>query len=312
MIRHKRLAPNRAKLNAPWQYTKTDEAILTYLARYRYLRGTTLHALLDMKPGTVNFALRKLYDRRLIDKPKSQALGYNSLNDTDIYEIAPRGEEQLTKSVPEATNLLRVVSDAPVKNFRHAMMICDALSSIEIGVRKTGCTFMSQDEILAKVTHVNPLKLACRVRHRWGNGKVQDITTNVIPDGVFVIKYPNGTTRLFLLEAEHYNPLYPTNLERASFLKKILAYRDIQDKKTIRQLGKGNFSVLFVFPTPARADHAVEIVRELYGKSELYLINHAPVQEEIWRSPRPAPELFTGAWLRGGLPNFSLKETPNA
>lgn len=310
MVRQKRLSPDRSKLNAPWQYTTTDELILTYLARYRYLRGTTLHVLLNMKPGTVNYALRKLFDRRLIDKPKSQALGYNSLNDTDIYELTPRGAEHLTKTVPEATNLLRVVSDAPVKNFKHAMMICDALSSIEIGTRGTGCTFLSQAHVLAKNKHENPLKMKCRVRHVWANGKKQDFPTNIIPDGLFGIKYPDGQTRLFLLEAEHYNPLYPTTLERASFLKKVIAYADIRKTKTIQQLGKSNFNVVFIFPTRSRALHAADIVQELYGKSDLYLITHAPVQEEIWRSPRPAPELFTGTWLRGGLTEFSLKETP--
>lgn len=281
-----------------------------FLARYRYLRGTTLHELVGGKPVTVNYSLRKLFDRRLIDKPKSQALGYNSLNDTDIYELTDKGASWLTQAVPEATNLLRTVSDAPVKNFRHAMMICDTLSSLELGARLAGCTFITQAEILQRVTHPHPMKLPCTVSHTWPNGSTHRADTHLLPDGAFGIGYPDGRTRLFLLEAEHYNPLMPTNLNRASFLKKIIAYTDIRAKKAIRQLGKSNFNVLFVFPTSTRAAHASEIVASLYGTSDLFLMTHAPVQEEIWRSPRPFPKLFADPWLRGGLPPASIKEPP--
>lgn len=310
MIRHQRLKPNRANLNKPWLFTKNDELILTYLARYRYLRGTTIHQLVDGKPGTVNYCLRKLYDRRLIDKPSSQGLGYNSLNDTDIYEILPRGYAKLIEKVPEATNLIRKVTDAPVKNFSHSMMICDALASLELGARAAGCTFMTQGEILAKVDGDNPMKLPCSIKHKFPNGTTQALDTFIIPDGVFAIGYPNGRTRLFLLEAEHYNPLNPTNIYRASFLKKILAYTDIKAKKAIRQLGKSSFNVLFVFPTKTRSENAMAVVEAVLGQSELFLLSSQPVQEEIWKSPDPYPELFNGLWLRGGHPPFSIKETP--
>lgn len=310
MVRQKRLKPNRENLNKPWVFTKNDELILTYLARYRYLRGTTLHQLVGQKPGTVNYCLRKLFDRRLIDKPSSQGLGYNSLNDTDIYEILPRGYAKLIERVPEATNLIRKVSDAPPKNFSHSMMICDALASLELGAKRSGCTFITQAEILEKVTGEHPLKLACSLRHAFKNGTIQSLDTFIIPDAVFAIGYPNGRTRLFLLEAEHYNPLYPSNIYRASFLKKIVAYTDIKAKKTIRQLGKSNFNVLFVFPTKTRSVNAQLVVEEVYGRSELFLLSSQPVQEEIWRSPVPYPELFTGEWLRGGLPPFNIKKTP--
>jgi hypothetical protein len=310
MIRQKRLKPCKERLNTPWVYTDTDKQILTYLARYRYLRGTTLHELIPTPVYTINRRLRILFDRRLIDKPITQALGYNSLNDTDIYEITTKGEAQLTSTVPEATNLLRFLSDAPVKNFKHAMMICDALSSIEIGAKASGCTFITQAEILAKIDHEHPTKLPCTVKYTYSAKSTLQSTTFLIPDGVFGIRYPNGQTRLYLLEAEHYNPVFATNLNRASFLKKMLGYEDIRAKGTIRQLGKSNFHVLFVFPTPTRAQTARQLVETVLGGSSHILINHTPVQEEIWRSPRPYPELFTGEWLRGGLPAVSIKEAP--
>jgi hypothetical protein len=312
MMRNKRLVPNREKLNHPWRYTAVDAQILTYLARYRYLRGTTLHALIGGRPDRVNYSLRKLFDRRLIDKPRSQALGYNSLNDTDIYEINQKGQGKLIETVPEATNLIRAYSDAPIKQFSHMMMICDALSSIEIGTKGSEVTFIAQDEILAKVTHEHPLKLPCHLRFTFKNGATHRGDTFIIPDGVFGLRYPNGQTRLFLLEAEHYNPLYPTNLNRASFLKKVIAYTDIKAKKTIKQLGKSSFTVLFVFPTATRARNAALVVEEVLGRSDLLLMTNQPVQEEIWRSPHPAPELFTGTWLRGGMEPVSIKETPTA
>jgi len=298
MLRHQRQKPNRAKLNAPWEYTPCDELILTYLTKYRYLRGTSLHQLIPQYHyKSVNSRLRILYDRRLIDKPGQQKQGYNTINDTDIYEILEKGEQRLVAEQPSATNLIRH-SSFPTRNFEHAMMICDALSSIEIGATRAGVRFLCQGEILEKATYKgNPLDLPCTIRYQDYREE-----THVRPDGFFGLAYPEGGFRFFFLETEMGNhPVVPTKLDRNSVLKKLLAYKSVKERKSYEHLGIKGFTVLFLFPREGELKKPVEVVKELYGPSPLFMFNTIDIQKYLLKAPKPKPELYDGEWLRGGM-----------
>lgn len=308
-----------------WAYTRNDAVIVKYLARYRYLRGASLHAILKeitgAPPVTVNYSLKKLVKAGILNKPRVQRKAYNTVNDTDIYELDQKhGYALLHQQEPEATNLTRQGATGYDVQFRHSMMICDAMSSIELGVLQTeGYDFITQAEILAKVTHKNALRLPCTIRHKFDDGHVEEIRdTFAIPDGVFGIRHPDGRTFLYLLEANHFTTLSRNELKQSSTLKKLLCYKDIKTKKTITQLGKKNFTVLFVFPRfrqkrestgqLSRIENAKELIEKLYGQSDLFMLKYMAVQEEEWKYPKPYPELFTGPWLRGGMEDGYLVE----
>lgn len=304
MLRQKRHKPNRKELHTPWVYTKMDEQVLMYLSKYRYLRGTSLHQLIDAPHQTINFSLRKLYDKRLIDKPKQQRQGYNTLNDTDIYEILDRGRDRLAIELPTATHLIRK-SKFPIRNFEHAMMICDALSSIEIGATKAGVRFISQGEILERVDITgNPLDLPCTIRHKDYREE-----TTIRPDGFFGLGFPEGGYRFFFLEAERSNPIAPSRLNRASFLKKIIAYTSVKARKSYINLGIKGFAVLFVFQTKGELIKPKETIEAMYKSSPLFLLNHIPTQQNEKKAPKPKPELFDEEWVRGGMEPATLSPT---
>ena len=295
-----------------WQYTELDHKVLFYLARYRYLRGTFLYELCKPRAASsVGYSLRKLRTHGYIDKPGKQEEGdenyrrYRTINDSDIYEITHNGFLLLGEKVDEATNLIRYRSDMPHPHFKHGMMIADAVASLEIGVQQAGYRFIPFDEIIRRVGNASALRLPCTIRY---NGTA--IKTTIIPDAVFAVEYPDKRTRLYLVEAEHQSPLRRTQIVDSSTMRKMLAYKDVHDTKTIRQLGKSNFTVLFVFPTKGRMEGAPGLAVELFGQSPLFLFNHQPVQERSYRSPKPNPDLFAGTWLRGGLPEVSIKELP--
>jgi len=309
-----------------WVYRPNDATIIKYLARYRYLRGKTIQALLAAVSGTpvatVNYSLKKLRKAGLINKPKAQNRAYNTLNDTDIYELTEYGYEFLHTSQPEATNLTRQTVAGYDKQFRHAMMICDSLSNIELGtLLSPGYTFIPQDVILSKATVPNPLRLPCSIRYTFNDGHTETLSnTHAVPDGVFGIQVPDGRTFLFLLEANFYTTRWRNELGQSSLLKKLLCYQNIKETKAIKQLGKSAFNVLFVFPNfrlkrentgqMSRIENAVETVVELFGQSELFLMQKVALQEEQWSYPKPYPELFTGEWQRGGLPPIRIADIP--
>lgn len=325
MLRKKRYKPDLSWRTKAWRFTELDRDILLLLTRYRYLRGRYIAALLDRRRVTVNKALKKLHGVGYVSKPRSQFLGWNSLNDSDIYDITALGLKRLTVGVPEATNLLRHHEDAPVVQFAHAMMVCDTLSSIEIGVRRAGLAFITEAEITEHSNVSDPLRLPVELRHTFPNGKTEYLKTYARPDAVFGIKYASGKTRLFLLECEHYSPTIRHTFNGTSTLKKVLAYKDVKKSGILlNHLGKKRFTALFVFPHQLEKleqeeskkkpltliAKARELIVSLAG-GELFYLKTVPVQEELLSSPYEFPErMFDEPWeVPGGVPQ-SIKEPP--
>jgi hypothetical protein len=316
--RRKRMRRDPEAAKKPWKYRPVDGLVLSYLARYRYLRGTFLQEL--SKPwgrSTVNYSLRKLLDHGYVAKPGQQEVGdetrrYRSWNDSDIYEITDTGFRLLGEKTPEATNLRRVRAEMPARTFKHSMMICDALASIEIGAVQSGCSLIPHTEIIKRVGDAKALRLPCTVVFRRPDGGTDRVKTTIIPDAIFAIRYPDGRSRLYLLEAEHQSPVSRTQINDSSSMRKMLAYSDVRKTGAIRQLGKKGFDVLFLYPLKSRVQHAAEISAQLFGQGPHFLFAYQAVQERSYTSPKPNPELFTGEWLRGGLPPVSIKEPPTA
>ncbi|WP_247716940.1 replication-relaxation family protein [Gymnodinialimonas ceratoperidinii] len=193
----------------------------------------------------MNYSLRKLFDRRLIDKPHRQVEGFNHLNAPDIYEINARGRRWLAEDVPEVTTLSRTHSEGPPKHFAHSVGICDALAEIELEVTAAGNEFIPAETILANVTVPNPLKMSCTIEHTFPNGKHERLETFIIPDGVCGIRQAGGKSELIFLEVERCNPVRPLTLGRASMLRKTLCYEDIRSTGLTKRLGKKDFSVRY-------------------------------------------------------------------
>jgi hypothetical protein len=305
--RNKRVRP-------PGRHIITKELLelLQLLARYKYLRTNHIIGLLPHRyPDGLRRSLRRAFDNGYVLRPKERLRGYNSINCCEIYALDEKGEKLLAErdlAPAQATRLHRSKSDAPVKQFAHAMMICDTTASIEIGAKAAGVTFVPWTDIVDGLEADKPLKLPAHVSHTFGSTR-EAFDTFIVPDGLFGLRYPDGRTAYFALEAEHFNPIKPTTLRRASTLKKLIAYRDIVAKQVYKQqLGIGNLRVLVVAPTTARTTHQVELLEELVGKSHLFLFHPVPVQEELLHSPPPFPELFTADWARAGLPREKISE----
>lgn len=298
-MRRKRFTPDRSRTS--FNNTKNKEDILELLAQYKYLRSHSIRTLLPHRsPRGLGVSLRTMFDEGLLDKPREAKRGYNNLYSPDIYMLAPKGEQYLLergRSPKAITRLYRQMTDGPVKNFGHAMMICDTLASIHAGSLSTPVDFIPWTEIVTRTTHVKPMKLPFKAT--W---KEQLIHSFIVPDGLFGLRYPNGQASFFVLEAEHFNPIEPKDLNRASFLKKLLAYRDIQKSKVFKdQLRIPNLRVLIVAPTQARIASMVALTECVASQSNLFLFHDIPVQEELLKAPPPFPELFTAPWRRAGL-----------
>ena len=272
--------------------------LLELLSRYKYLRTSFIRQLLPCGSQGIIRQLNRRRKQGYIHQPREQKRGYNNLWCPRIHSITKQGEQLLIdhdRHPLKVTRLHRQQGDAPVKNFAHAMMICDTLASIEIGLKGTDCEFIPWTAIVDRVEHADPMRLEFATTYQ---GKA--VQGKIVPDGLFGIRYPNKQVSFFALEAENFNPLEPKDLGRASTLKKLLAYHDIISKKTYKQLGIPNLRVLFAFPTKERTNHAVELAERIYKQSNMFLFHDIPVQELLFIAPPPFPELVSSQWKRAG------------
>jgi hypothetical protein len=139
----------------------------------------------------------------------------------------------------------------------------------------------------------------------------QTSTTPLIPDGLFGIEYtgPDGKKlyRFFALEAERTNRVFCANLDQTSWLKKVVAYRDIIAREVYRShLGLPNLMVMVVTPSEARIETMKKLVMEITrGRGSTQFI-FRPIPVLGFQAPSPSPELFTSPWHRSGYSSFDI------
>lgn len=297
--------PRAEEALKPLEVTPFVIKVLTLLARYRYLRSSFIYAFWpERNQYNLSEKLKQLFRHGYIGRPKTQRNKSNTRRSPLVYELDTKGEELLLSrgiSPFQVTRLYREKTDGPVKNFAHAMMICDALASIELGARKAGLEFITWSEVVARTSHPKPLRLPYTIRHVFEDGHSESKASTLVPDALFGIRYPDGRVNFFGIECEHYTPVTRTSLEESSFLRKFLGYRDINRSKVYKdQLNIPNLRVIVLSPNQQHVNSQIALVEKMVGKSALFLFRQVPVQEEIYKAPPPYPSLLTGVFLQAG------------
>lgn len=323
--RRKRYTPDRSRTTFVDSAEKRE--ILELLAQYKYLRSSSIQVLLPHR-GFIGLrrTLRTLFDIGLLTKPDEQRKGYNSLHSPDIYMLTPKGERFLLDrniSPKTITRLYRKMTEGPVRNFAHSMMICDTLSSIQAGAKEAGVEFIPWTDVVARTDHPNPMKLPFSISHKqlkydaktrlWSidpSGKHETVSDHAISDGLFGLRYPDGNVSFFILEAEHGTPVCSKTLHRNSYFRKFLAYRDIIKSEVYKdQLKIPNLRVLVVAPSANRISSMINVSELTVGSTNAFLFHDIPVQEDLMRAPPPFPELFTAELRRVGKGSVTLSES---
>lgn len=284
--------------------------LLELLARYKYLRTSFIREMLDCGGRGIIYQLQRRRRQGYIHQPKEQKRGYNNLWCPRIHSITKEGLRLLHEHGRDPYKVTRLdphQGDVPARNFAHSMMICDVMASIEIGLKGTGAKLIPFGEIMARLDPASdPMRLEFNSSFRG-----EAVRGKLVPDGLFGIRYPDGEASFFALETERTNLvgidalIDPEKLKKAvhrtSGLKKIIAYEDITEKKTYKQLGIPNMRVLFITPNKTKAKNYCEMAKAVCGSNTLFLFHDVPVQEEILKAPPPFPSLLTADWQRAGM-----------
>lgn len=307
--------------------TERDIEILRLLDRYRFLRSTHLHVLAGGK-SSKRFVERlgDLYHEcGYVNRPQQQWQAINARYTPAVYELSEAGAGVLDQRGLVSSSTSSLTKKGRLGAFRryhHELMICDIISSIEIGTRSDpNLRFVSWQEILesprmpeATRRSTNPLAIPVCVTYACPKTTVADHSDKpLIPDALFGIEYASSgkkSYRFFALEADRNSePVLRGNLHQTSYLRKILQYREIAARKThAAHFGLPNLLVLNVTTNERHARNLMQLVDELANGSgsAFLLFKTMPSLASLEKAPPPTPFILTTPWQRAGHPEFYI------
>ena len=293
---------HRTRTGKRIELTTRDLDIFRWLARYRYLPSTYIHAFVGGKSETrFTERLGDLYHEGYIDRPGRQWDMSNCRHRPAIHEIDTGAKRVLDEQdIVEESRTWFAAS--PHRQYSHSLMVCEVLASIELGVReRPDLRFIAWPEILAKApptTRTLAMPMSFPTAH--GTGRA-------VPDGLFGLEYAVGekkTYRFFALEADRGTmPVARSNPDQTSYVGKLAAYREILSRHVYKtHLGIPNLLVLTVTTSNRRQREIMQHFAEQADSYTPFLFRAAsPADLKL-----PAPGLLSEPWERAGLPALPI------
>lgn len=291
--------------------TEISDQILIELSKYRYLSSEFLRELVDCSRGYLKRRLQHMrHDYKLIYEPPDERANYHDYRYAyNVYGLDEAGQAyleenglvpdivaQVHRRKPNKANGEDSFKQVKIRNYDHAQMIITTLASIEIACRREGLEFIPWGKIKKQHKSEKHKKMPFKLKG-MRQGKF------IIPDGIFGIRYPNGKVSYFALEAENQDTNVRGDVNDNCFKRKVLAYRQaIRENEYHKEiLGISNLRVLVVCGNATKLQNEIEVVREEYGQSNLFLFAHIPERKELGRYIKPFPEILTTPCLRAGM-----------
>ncbi len=308
------------------ELTERDIELFELLNRYHFLRSNFMYAFLGGNSETrFKERLGHLYhDGRYINRPEQQWQFANCRYMPVVHELDDRGEQVLRERglIRSDSPLLKKGRMGAYRQFAHELMICDCMASIELGVRQNqNLRFISWQEIITKAPEStrrldNPFAIPVSISHTFSRtGSAQRADIKVVPDGLFGLEYAcdgQKMYRFFALEADRNTlPVIRSDLHQTSYLRKILAYRQISVQNIYKShLGLPNLLVLTVTTNQTHMANIMSLVGELAheGKAKLFLFKTMSSVGDSKKAPEPTVHMLTDAWQRVGYEAFRIDQ----
>ncbi len=295
----------RTKTGKRIELTARDIEIFKLLSRYRYLRSTYIHAFVGGASETrFKERLGDLFHEGYLDRPAQQWEFADARHTPVVHECGRAAVQALRAGGVALEGANTLLADNPHRQFLHSLMICEALASLELGIRaKPFLRLIGWPEILGRApeaTRSSPTPF--RLPVPYGG--------YLVPDGLFGIEYHSGgtkTCRFFALEADRGTmPVSRSNPNQTSYLGKVAAYREVIDRQVHKShVGIPNLLVLTLTTSETRM---TEMLKRLDGQAG----SHAAFLFKAVRddAPRqPISTLLIEPWQRAGLPSLHIGES---
>lgn len=215
--------------------------------------------------------LRKLFDGKMIYRPRQQRETENADGNYHIYTLTKTGMNYLKDEG------LLVNAHKPTGPWVHQYMVSCITASIHILCNRAGYRFIAGHEITAS--------LAVQAPFTW-RGK--EYNRNIIPDALFAIQYPSGYIA-YTLEADRgTEPNEPASPYRKSIRRNIKQYAHLVGKQKYKSAYGLNcpLVVLNVMVSRRRVEQALAIIGEEIGKSSYMTFGLTPTFKTPFKPPQ--------------------------
>jgi hypothetical protein len=232
--------------------------------------------------------LTKLYNGTqtaapLLVRPPQQFASFKARYQPLVYDLSPLAVQLLS----ERGKLERTPDR--IDHFLHRFMGACVGASIELACREQGLTYISYEEILAhgKIEKANPLAVGLT------DGKC------LIPDGLFGIKYRDGSYRFFAIEIDrNTESIERKRLDQSGFGRKLHGYIDIITNRGYKaQWGVPSLMVLTVTTNHTHLQNMLDYLGGIpTSKAEHFLFRARPEFGANWEVPPLMNDLITEPW----------------
>jgi len=209
------------------------------------------------------------------------------------------------------TRIVQITDDPRQEPSDHDAALSLVMSSIEIGIRRVpNLTFITHLDIIQHASAEaqnaqSPLSIPLpRLHHSFADGKTVTLQhVHVKPDALFGIVYP-GDHKFFALEFDRSTEdVEPTkNLQRASWLRKILSYSATAAKPHPiyeSYFKVPNLLILCVFSDTTRMAHVMRLAKAHAAYPSQFLFKTIPPVDPLLNAAT-LPQLVIEPWQRIG------------
>jgi len=260
--------------------TARDLSLLAHVARHRFLTSAQLAALDGGSTQNILRSLRLLFDHGYLDRPAAH-LATVPLHGTRplVYGLGQRGARALRSNGHSLNDRL----DWTEKNKRagatfveHTLAVADFMVALELACRsRSDVELIREPEIIAS----SPQQTAkAREPLRWQTARAErgrTVSYSVVPDGLFALAFPDGTSSYFLLEIDRGTiPIKRGAAWRKSIAFKLATYfHGWRAGRHVEQFGVKQMRVVFLTSSAARVSSMLAAVDEITdGRGSAFFI----------------------------------------
>tara|TARA_R110002072_G_scaffold48207_1_gene131761 strand:- start:7651 stop:8667 length:1017 start_codon:yes stop_codon:yes gene_type:complete len=312
--------------------TKLTLAIMMLFREFRYLRSSFVYPLLKERgvkcsEDSVKRKLQHMTDpqfgQEILMTPGEQFTpGQTSTGTHLIYCMKEKGHKlcdewelnpfviafpQRRKPSPEEGEFAE--EDVKLRNFWHALYICDVMASIYLGHLLNNLGFIPHGKILSLMP--NPERTAMPFKRMYESELVKG---KLVLDELYGTQYPSNPRKPSFtgLELENTNSINRSKLSSTSFKRKGIGYVDIEEKKTYKEVFNTqprplpNLKILVATINQAKSDSQREFIEEYVGSSDMFRFTTFPNQSKSTDPISPFPEILTTPCQRAGMDPIPL------
>jgi hypothetical protein len=281
------VAPPLKRLTRPaeppaFRVTPREIAVLTHLARYRFLTTKQIAALDGGSPVQLSRRLKALWAHKYIDRPKNQhaylAAWTDEGNKPLAYALGTRGARLLKEHGIDANDKL----DWTLKNRRasaihlaHSLEVAGAMIAFASGAQAAGLGLIDHHQLLDLMPEkTRAMRDPFRVRVGVPlPGKAQPLNIGVVPDRLFSLAM-ESMRRNYALEIDRgTEPVNAKSLNRTSWRRKLMGYFHMwRNSLHTTQWGMKAFRVLVVAPSEKRIANMMRVQQDVTGGSAAGLV----------------------------------------